>query len=94
MPKRTGRPWQRRRDRIIRRDGGICHLCHQPGADSADHLVPYALGGTDHDDNLAAVHHNTEPRCNRIRGDRTDIDAVRSEITQRLNATTSSTWEW
>ena len=54
--------------RIIRRDGGVCHLCGGPGADSADHLIPRALGGTDDDDNLAAVHHKAGPRCNIRRG--------------------------
>lgn len=87
MPARTGRPWQRKKARIIRRDAGICHLCGQPGADSADHLVPYSQGGTDADDNLAAVHHNTEPRCNRKRGNRS-IDLVRAELNQPTG------WDW
>ena len=69
MPKRTGRPWQRVKARVIKRDHGICHLCGQPGADSADHLTPVALGGALYDmTNLAAVHHNVQPRCNRVRG--------------------------
>lgn len=64
MPKRTGRPWQRLKARIIRRDGGICHLCGQPGADTADHLQPVVHGGPVYDEsNLAAAHQ----RCNRRR---------------------------
>lgn len=75
MPKRTGRPWQRRKARIIRRDSGICHICGHDGADSADHIVPVADGGTDADANLAAVHHDTGPRCNRVKGAGTTEDA-------------------
>jgi 5-methylcytosine-specific restriction endonuclease McrA len=91
MPSRTGRPWQRKKARVIRRDGGICHLCGQPGADSADHLVPYSQGGTDAASNLAAVHHNAEPRCNRIRGNR-DIETARAELTPPSNETPG--WSW
>lgn len=57
--------------RILRRDGGVCHICGAPGADSADHLIPKEFGGTDDDDNLAAVHHKAEPRCNLRRGSAT-----------------------
>lgn len=85
MPARTGRPWQRTKARIIRRDGGICHLCGQPGADTADHLTPWSQGGTDHPTNLAAAHQ----RCNRIRGDR-PVTAARNELT----ATQTDTWDW
>ena len=78
--------------RILRRDNGICHICGQPGADSADHLVPVAQGGPEWDPaNLAAVHHNTEPRCNRIRGTRT-TEQARTDI---LGAPqTPGAWDW
>jgi 5-methylcytosine-specific restriction endonuclease McrA len=89
MPARTGRPWQRIKARVIRRDGGICHLCGQPGADSADHLVPWSQGGTDDMSNLAAAHHNTPPHCNRKRGDR-DIATARAELT----STHDTAWDW
>lgn len=85
------RPWRRKVARVIRRDHGICHLCGQPGADSADHIIPAAHGGTDALDNLAAVHHNAEPKCNRIRGDR-DIDTARTEIAAITGA--GDTWSW
>jgi 5-methylcytosine-specific restriction endonuclease McrA len=85
MPARTGRPWQRRKARIIRRDSGICHLCGQPGADTADHLIPWSQGGSDHDTNLAAAH----IRCNQRRGTRT-IEQARLE----LNTTTTQGWDW
>ena len=92
MPKRTGRPWQRVKARVIRRDGGICHLCGQPGADSADHLVPPGQGGSLYDPaNLKAVHHDVEPKCNRIRGDR-PIEVARAEIAQLTGS--PDDWSW
>jgi 5-methylcytosine-specific restriction endonuclease McrA len=87
MPARTGRPWQRRKARIIRRDGGICHLCGNPGADTADHLIPWSVSHDDSDSNLAAAH----GRCNRIRGDR-PIDVARGDINKTTSS--SSAWDW
>jgi 5-methylcytosine-specific restriction endonuclease McrA len=87
-----GARWRRLKARIIRRDHGICHLCDRPGADSADHLVPEARGGPRWaESNLAAVHHNTWPQCNRIRGDR-DIDIARAEIAKLTG--TDDDWAW
>lgn len=84
---RTGRPWQRLKARIIRRDGGICHLCDKPGADTADHLTPVVFGGPVYDpDNLKAAH----VRCNRIRGTR-PIDVARAELVGP-EITTSRDW--
>lgn len=51
---------------VIERDGGICQLCGQPGADTADHVLARALGGTDDLDNLQAAH----GRCNRAKAGR------------------------
>lgn len=81
---RTGRPWTRLKRRIIRRDGGICHLCGNPGADTADHLIPWAFGGTDAPSNLKAAHID----CNRKRGPR-PIEVARAELTQ-----TTQGWDW
>lgn len=93
MPERTGgsRPWRRTVARVIRRDGGICHLCGGDGADSADHLITVKDGGTDAMANLKAVHHDVAPRCNRIRGDR-PIDVARTELAALLGGTDD--WEW
>lgn len=44
------------RRRILERDRGICYVCHQPGADQVDHVIPVTEGGTSSDDNLAAIH--------------------------------------
>jgi 5-methylcytosine-specific restriction endonuclease McrA len=88
-PSRTGRPWTRIKARVIKRDGGICHLCGKPGADTADHLVPVSLGGAVYAmSNLAAAHHDP---CNRLRGNR-PIDVVRAELMG--TPATTSTWHW
>jgi 5-methylcytosine-specific restriction protein A len=50
--------------RIIRHYGGICHVCHQPGADQVDHVIPLAEGGTDTETNKRPIH--KEP-CHRIK---------------------------
>lgn len=76
--------------RVIKRDRGICHLCDRPGAETADHLVPYSLGGTHHYDNLKAAH----LKCNRIRGNRS-ITVARNDIIRQLGTQQEqSTWEW
>lgn len=86
MPKRTGRPWQRIKARVIRRDQGICHICGRPGADTADHLVPVARGGDWYDlANLAAAHR----RCNMSRGARS-VGVARTEARRRQ----PEGWTW
>lgn len=44
--------------------GRVCHLCGKPGANTIDHIIPRALGGTDELDNLRPAH----KRCNSSRG--------------------------
>lgn len=93
VPKRTGRRWQKVKARVIRRDGGICHLCGNAGADSADHLTPASqLDESDWYDmsNLAAVHHSVAPYCNRRRGDR-PIETIREEL--RAHDARNG-WDW
>ena len=54
---RTTTPeWRRTRRRVLRRDRGICWVCGKAGADEVDHVIPRAEGGTDDEDNLAAIH--------------------------------------
>lgn len=52
----SGSAEQARARRIIDRDHGICHVCHQPGADQADHVIPFTEGGADDEANMAAIH--------------------------------------
>ncbi len=73
--------------RVLRRDGGICHICGQPGADTADHLIPVADGGTDDMGNLAAAHHTP---CNVRRGAR-PIEQIRAELATEA---TEPAWHW
>lgn len=58
--------WRKLRAYVIARDRGICHLCSQPGANSCDHIIPLARGGTDDLWNLAAAHLG----CNSAKGTR------------------------
>jgi len=51
---------------VLARDGEVCHLCHQAGATSVDHIVPVAMGGTNDLANLAAAHLG----CNSSKGAR------------------------
>lgn len=99
MPKRTGRHWREKVvPRVIRRDGGICHLCDQPGADTADHIVPAGHGGPWYDmANLKAAHNRP---CNQIRGDRS-ISWARAEIRRRWTELfdtsppgSDTSWDW
>jgi 5-methylcytosine-specific restriction endonuclease McrA len=52
MPK----GWANKRLRVIERDNGMCYLCGLPGANSVDHVIPHAKGGTDAMTNLRAAH--------------------------------------
>lgn len=85
-----GRRWRERVvPAVVRRDGGVCHLCGQPGATSADHLIPRSHGGTNQLANLAAVH----PRCNSIRGTR-PVEVARADIARRDEADAEASWTW
>lgn len=58
--KRTrGRKWQITRERILRRDNGLCQPClladQLTPATQVDHIRPLADGGTDTDANLQAI---------------------------------------
>lgn len=57
---------QKHRQKIMKEYQGICHLCGDPYADSIDHVVPVAIGGSDHPDNLRPAHTS----CNSSKGAR------------------------
>jgi len=54
-----GAEWDRKRERILARDGGLCCPCRRIGrvtlGREVDHTVPKARGGTDDDDNLQTI---------------------------------------
>lgn len=63
---RGGRPWQRKRERIFRRDRFLCQICleqgvltsvelHGPNHGVLDHKIPTAEGGDDTDANLQTI---------------------------------------
>lgn len=74
--RRSSRPWRRIRAAVLAASD-VCHICGQPGADSVDHVLPLARGGTDDRSNLAPVHHDVPPKCNRLKGARIDAPIVR-----------------
>jgi 5-methylcytosine-specific restriction protein A len=54
-PRKSRLPanWPQLRRYVLARDGRICYVCRQPGADQVDHLV----AGDDHrEENLRAIH--------------------------------------
>lgn len=63
------RGWSRLRARILKRDGWVCRYCGG-FADSVDHVVPVAQGGSDASSNLAAACMD----CNRSKRDRTPAE--------------------
>lgn len=86
-PVRNDRAARRRlAPRVLRRDGGICHLCGKPGANSVDHLVPESQGGRTTSPNLKAAH----LLCNQVRGNGS-IEAARAKL--QANQTEGG-WEW
>lgn len=64
-----GWTWQKLRKAVLA-ESDVCHLCGGGGADSADHIVPKAAGGTDDLSNLAPAHLscNAAKRDGRRRG--------------------------
>jgi 5-methylcytosine-specific restriction endonuclease McrA len=79
---RSSRPWDRTVRRVLRTKGTICHLCGKPGADTADHLIPVAVGlrqgmtrtQLNAINNLAPAHNP----CNARRGTK-PVDSARRE---------------
>lgn len=74
--------WARReRNRRILAESDICHICGEPGADSIDHIVALARGGTEHRSNLAPAHHyrpNSQGiKCNMAKAARAYAPVVR-----------------
>lgn len=78
--ERLPRDWNTRRLIVLRRDGGTCHLCGQPGADTVDHIQ----AGDNHElTNLAPVHDRTPPHCHRFKTAAEGNTAQRGNKTRR-----------
>ncbi len=60
--------WRKLAASVVVRDRGICHICGQPGADTAHHLMAKRDGGADHHANLRAVHRGCHNSAHRRRG--------------------------
>jgi len=65
--------WRRKK---AKKQNGMCALCGKPmGNDvTLDHVVPLALGGEDHWENVQAAHGG----CNRTKGDGLTIAASKT----------------
>jgi 5-methylcytosine-specific restriction protein A len=54
-----GWEWQQLRERILKRDEGLCQVCFKRGkftlARDVDHIVSKSNGGTDDDSNLQSI---------------------------------------
>jgi 5-methylcytosine-specific restriction endonuclease McrA len=62
MVLRSGSQEQKRREFVLMRDAGICHVCGLGGANEVDHVIPLSENGPDDLDNLRPIH--SEP-CHR-----------------------------
>lgn len=64
-----GTEWDKKRERIMERDCGICQPCKAAGllhvGTEVDHRVPRAEGGTEDDDNLQTICHDAHVRKTR-----------------------------
>lgn len=58
--ERTASGWEQQRQArlVMHTHDGICHVCHQPGADQVDHVIPTAppWNGPDTLDNKRPIH--------------------------------------
>lgn len=80
---RSQRPWSRTVARVLRVKGTVCHLCGQPGADTADHIVTVAearqRGWTRSRTNALANLEPAHQSCNRARSTK-PVDQARAEL--------------
>ena len=59
LSDKSGHAWAKIRDRILRRDCGLCQPCKWVGrltlAEQVDHIMPVSKGGGDEDGNLQSI---------------------------------------
>jgi 5-methylcytosine-specific restriction endonuclease McrA len=63
MPKRTSDPQYRKNRAELLQNNPECALCGKPGADTADHIIPYDAGGSDDLSNLRPAHRACNSRA-------------------------------
>lgn len=74
-PGRTGRPWQRARQKCLA-ISDVCYMCGHAGSQDVDHIEPLAHGGASLDPkNLAPLHGaygcpTCGRKCNQEKGDK------------------------
>ena len=80
---RGGRPWRRKRDRVLSRDGHLCQPCRRSRrlrlATQVDHIIGLAEGGTDHESNLQAI-------CDDCHERKTQREAKRAQGAKTIQA--------
>ena len=67
---RTANPEYRKNRATLLQDSPACALCGRPGADTADHIIPYDAGGSDDLDNLRPAHRSCNSRAGAAYGNR------------------------
>ncbi|CAB0518955.1 HNH endonuclease [Corynebacterium diphtheriae] len=85
-----GRHAQRLTALVLATYGDRCHLCGELGADTADHLIPRAVGGDDSLENMRPAHRS----CNCSRQDMplAEWRARRIDATRASRAQPSRPW--
>lgn len=76
---------EKRRTRLIDRDGSDCWFCGLPMGDdiTIEHLVSRSKGGVDHLDNYALAHQ----KCNADAGDRPLVEKIAMRVAMRKETT-------
>lgn len=68
----------RRNRKSVLEENDTCWICGRGGANSVDHILPYARGGGDEIENLAPAH----LECNKKRGTKTIEQMARENALQ------------
>lgn len=92
---RGGRPWQRKREAVFKRDHYLCQICLHKGVLTSvelhgircgvcDHRIPLSQGGADDDSNLQTI-------CKACDKDKTAIESRRGGVGRFLKTASPDT---